>query len=187
MRCKSSIFIYANNCPTRCNYIQLIYICKPFYMFRVVPVLSWTWLEGSWVPVQSRSRQVAVTVLLLPNAVDTVTWAPDDGWRYHPKHVEQFADINKLHIVASCWIVIDTNKTVFRDVCSKTKKWKLLSKKCVQNVKKSFNIYVDNKTADETVARSSHVEAMQWTRDHMLLQVQRGGEGVALTHWQRRR
>ena len=32
--------------------------------------------------------------------------APDDGWRYHPKHVEQFPDINKLCNVASCWIYI---------------------------------------------------------------------------------
>jgi hypothetical protein len=58
---------------------------------------------GAAVPVKSRSRQVAVTVLLMPGAVDTVTLAPDDGWIYHPKHVEQFADINKLYIVASCW------------------------------------------------------------------------------------
>ena len=33
--------------------------------------------------------------------------APDDGWRYHPKHVEKFPDINKLCTVASfldiCW------------------------------------------------------------------------------------
>ena len=36
-------------------------------------------------------------------------WAADDGWRYQPKHVEQFADINKPYIVASCWIIIDTN------------------------------------------------------------------------------
>jgi len=43
----------------------------------------------------------------LPDTVDTVIWAPDDGWRYHPKHVEQFADINKLYIVASCRIIID--------------------------------------------------------------------------------
>ena len=28
--------IYANNYPTRCNYIQFIYVCKPLYMFRVV-------------------------------------------------------------------------------------------------------------------------------------------------------
>ena len=30
----------------------------------------------------------------------------DDGWKYHPKHVEQFPDINKLCNVASCWICI---------------------------------------------------------------------------------
>jgi hypothetical protein len=29
----------------------------------------------------------------------------DDGWKYHPKHVEQFPDINKLCNV-SCWIYI---------------------------------------------------------------------------------
>ena len=35
-------------------------------------------------------------------AVDTVVCTPDDGWRYHPKHVDQFPDkINcvTLHIV----------------------------------------------------------------------------------------
>ena len=32
--------------------------------------------------------------------------APDDGWRYHPKHIEQFQDINKLCNVARCWIYI---------------------------------------------------------------------------------
>jgi len=40
--------------------------------------------------------QVTVTVWQIPDAVDTVACAPDDGWRYHPKHVEQFPDINKL-------------------------------------------------------------------------------------------
>jgi hypothetical protein len=43
------------------------------------------------------------TVTLMSDAVDTVIRGPDDGWRYHPKHVEQFTDINKLYIVASCW------------------------------------------------------------------------------------
>jgi hypothetical protein len=38
--------------------------------------------------------------------VDTVVCAPDDGWKYHPKHVEQFPDINKLYNVASCWIYV---------------------------------------------------------------------------------
>jgi hypothetical protein len=42
----------------------------------------------------------------IPDAVYTVVCAPDDGWKYHPKHVEQFLDINKLCNVASCWIYI---------------------------------------------------------------------------------
>jgi hypothetical protein len=36
--------------------------------------------------------------------LNTVVCAPDDGWKYHPKHVEQFPDINKLCDVASFWI-----------------------------------------------------------------------------------
>jgi len=28
----------------------------------------------------------------IPDAVNTVVCAPDDGWRYHPKHVQQFPD-----------------------------------------------------------------------------------------------
>ena len=40
------------------------------------------------------------------DAVDTVVCAPGDGWWYHPKHVEQFPDKNKLCNVASCWIYI---------------------------------------------------------------------------------
>ena len=38
----------------------------------------------------------------VPDAVDTFVCVPDDGWRNHPKHVEQFPDkINcvTLHIV----------------------------------------------------------------------------------------
>ena len=38
----------------------------------------------------------------IPDAVGTVVCAPDDGWWYHPKHVEQFpAKINcvALHLV----------------------------------------------------------------------------------------
>jgi hypothetical protein len=40
----------------------------------------------------------------IPDAVDTDVFAPDDGWKFHPKHVERFPDINKLCNVASCWI-----------------------------------------------------------------------------------
>jgi len=39
---------------------------------------------------------LSITVEQIPDAVSTVVCAPDDGWRYHPKHVEQFRDINKL-------------------------------------------------------------------------------------------
>jgi hypothetical protein len=41
---------------------------------------------------------------VVPDAVDTAVCAPDDGWKYHSKHVEQFPDINKLFNVASRWI-----------------------------------------------------------------------------------
>jgi len=42
----------------------------------------------------------------MSDAVDTVALAPDDGWRYHPKHVQRFTDVNKLYIIASCWTII---------------------------------------------------------------------------------
>ena len=41
----------------------------------------------------------------------TVVCAPDDGWRNHPKHVEQFSNINKMCNVASCWIYIGIHMT----------------------------------------------------------------------------
>jgi hypothetical protein len=53
---------------------------------------------------------VFVTPLLLSAAIveelEPVVCAPDDGWKYHLKHVEQLPDINKLCNVASCWIYI---------------------------------------------------------------------------------
>jgi hypothetical protein len=47
---------------------------------------------------------MAVTVWQISDAVDTVVCAPDDAWKYHSKHVEQFSDVNKLCNVACCWI-----------------------------------------------------------------------------------
>jgi len=52
---------------------------------------------------------VFVTPLLLPAAIVEeleLHLLHEYGWRYHPKHVEQFPDINKLCKVASCWIYI---------------------------------------------------------------------------------
>jgi hypothetical protein len=50
----------------------------------------------------------------MPDAVDTVVCAPDDGWKYHPKHVRQFPDINKLCNVASSWIYIGIQIYILR-------------------------------------------------------------------------
>jgi hypothetical protein len=47
---------------------------------------------------------IAVIVWQIPDTVDTVVCAPDDGCTYHPKHVEQFPEMNKLCDVAPCWI-----------------------------------------------------------------------------------
>jgi len=63
-------------------------------------------IETITATIQSRPRQVTVMVSLMPNTVNTVLWAPDDGWKYHPKHVERLTDINKLCTVASCCIII---------------------------------------------------------------------------------
>jgi hypothetical protein len=43
----------------------------------------------------------------IPDAVDTVVCAPDDGWKYNPKHVEQFPDINKLCNVAFVGYILE--------------------------------------------------------------------------------
>jgi hypothetical protein len=55
-----------------------------------------------YLPLSWKSWQVAVTVWQIPDAVDTVVCASDDGWKYHPKHVQQFPDIINcvtLHLV----------------------------------------------------------------------------------------
>ena len=119
------ITLYSDIYP-RCNVTQFIYFCKLLYTFRVVspPIirstynfiysiwhlsnrncyLSLSW--RSWNCKQANSGIVAFTVWQVPDVVDTVVCAPDDGWRYHPKSVEQLTEINKLCNVASCWIYI---------------------------------------------------------------------------------
>jgi hypothetical protein len=88
-------------------------ICR--YRGRVGTGLSVLWVAYATnstlepVPTLPRLRQIAVTVWQIPGAVDTVVCAPDDGWKYHPKHVVQFPDINKLCNVASCWIYVYWN------------------------------------------------------------------------------
>jgi hypothetical protein len=85
-------------------------ICR--YRGRVGTGLSVLWVayanHSTLKPVSAlpRKRQIAVTVWQIPDAVDRVVCAPDDGWKYHRKHVEQFPDVNKLCNVTSCWIYI---------------------------------------------------------------------------------
>ena len=87
--------ICVNNCPTRCNNIQFIFTCNCCTRFGwySYPSSGAHNTERDWMgtaaPIQPRSRRVAVTVSLMPDTVDTVLWAPDDGWRYQPKNVEQ--------------------------------------------------------------------------------------------------
>jgi len=50
----------------------------------------------------SSTSTIAAGVWQMQDAIDTVVCTPDDGWRYHPKHLEQFPDkINcvTLHLV----------------------------------------------------------------------------------------
>jgi hypothetical protein len=56
---------------------------------------SWNWFECAVGGVRHPQH-----------TVETIVCAPDDGWRYFPKHVEQFP--HKLCNVASCWIYVRT-------------------------------------------------------------------------------
>jgi len=87
--------ICVNNYPKRCNNIQFICNCKLLYMFRVVspPIIrsSYHCIYSIWHYCGRFCR-----------------CSDKNSWRYYSKHVEQFAVTNKLYIVASCWIIIDT-------------------------------------------------------------------------------
>jgi hypothetical protein len=63
-----------------------------------------TGLSALWVAYATHSTLKPVPI---PDAVGTAVCAPDDGWKYHPKHVEHFPVINKLCNVASCWKYIE--------------------------------------------------------------------------------
>ena len=88
-------------------YLQHLVLVKPL----LLPAGVVKKLE---LQLQFQLLHVAVTVWQVPDAVNTVECAPDDGWRYHPQHVEQFPEINKLCNFASCWIYIRINKFLYR-------------------------------------------------------------------------
>jgi hypothetical protein len=97
----SNILVY----PTRCNATQFIYIWKLLYMFRVVlpPIIrsKYNCVYSIWY--------LSHRYCYLP--LSWKSWnrfecAVGGVRTYHPKHVEQFPDMNKLCNVVSCWIYI---------------------------------------------------------------------------------
>jgi len=82
---------------------QIIYSCKTLYMFRTVspPIIRSSKLRiQQWCMSNSccyllLSQQVAAAVWHTP-LLYTQFWAPDDGRRDRPKHVERFTRINNL-------------------------------------------------------------------------------------------
>jgi hypothetical protein len=70
------------------------YIWKLLYMFRVVPPPIIRSENNCIYSIWYLSDRYCYLPLLwqIADAVDTVVCAPDDGWWYHPKHVEQFPD-----------------------------------------------------------------------------------------------
>jgi len=85
-----SVF-YSNIYPTRCNVTQFILsgncsTCFGWYHHPSSGAQTTVFVTPLLLPADI----VAVTVWQIPDAVDTLVCAPDNGWWYHPKHVEQF-------------------------------------------------------------------------------------------------
>jgi len=94
--------LYVNKCPTRCNYTLFILSVNCSTCF------GWFLQHTQHTQIGLNSPTTATgsnNGWLVPDAVDTVICVPDDGWRNHPKHVQQFTD--KLCIVACCWAFSD--------------------------------------------------------------------------------
>ena len=76
--------------------------------------------------VISNNHQEHIQVYLqhqiqVPDAVDTLVGAPDGGWRYHQKHVEQFPQIVTLYRVGYTGLFISPSGISELD-CATTKR-----------------------------------------------------------------
>ena len=53
--------------------------------------------DETFIPISAtfcvRTEVGTTFQLAVPDAIVTVICAPNDGWSYHPKHVEQFTEI----------------------------------------------------------------------------------------------
>jgi len=73
---------------------QIIYSCKTLYMFRTVfpSIIRSSKLRIKLSSIHPRQQQVATAVWHIP-LLYTQFWAPDDGRKERPKHVECFTRI----------------------------------------------------------------------------------------------
>jgi hypothetical protein len=96
----------------RIQRIYSIWYLSHRYCYLPLSWKSWNWFEcavgGVRHPQHSQTGSNSSTIAAdSSNGVTNtrccryVVCAPDDGWKYHPKHVEQFPGINKLCNVAS--------------------------------------------------------------------------------------
>jgi hypothetical protein len=97
-RCKATQFISSGNCSTCFRWYHhpssgahTTVSAAPGICHTVTAICRYRGRVGA-VPTLLRKRQIAVTLWQIPGAADTVVCAPDDGWWYHLKHVEQFPD-----------------------------------------------------------------------------------------------
>jgi len=114
------IYLYINNCPTKCNTNQSIYYtASSLYMFRV----STTPNTRSTHNCNCSLRYCAATSFqrgqatleggscTVPEAAVTVVCAPGVGCGWHPKHVEWTCSIiNRLICIASRWTIINIDQ-----------------------------------------------------------------------------
>jgi hypothetical protein len=95
--------------------IYSIWYLSHRYCYLPLSWKSWNWFEcavdGIRHPQHTQTGSYSSTIAADSSNGVTDTrccryrlCAPDDGWKNHLKHVEQFPDINKLCNVASCWI-----------------------------------------------------------------------------------
>jgi len=157
------------------------FIWKLLYMFRVVPspiirstnncIYSIWYLSGrycyvplswkSWNWLECAVGGVVITAWQIPDAVDTVVCAPDDGRWYHPKHVEQFSDkINcvTLHLVGYileyCLLCFYQFYTIFDTINSQQIFFVLWRCDPMRVMASSFLMFLDHTQRRTTVGRT---------------------------------
>jgi hypothetical protein len=91
---KEDIALYSN---------ILIYIQQDATLHSLFYLETALHVSGGNITHHQERKQLHIQhLVLLTHALDVVVCAPEDGWSYHPKHVEQFSDkINcvMLHLV----------------------------------------------------------------------------------------